>query len=445
MSRRPRDDDWLMKQLIAKYANSQRAYFLIFGVSVVVRFAFILTLRDQYYWPDEIDYDAIARRLVEGRGYGEQNARGPLYSFFLYGIYSIVGPQLLTVRVIQSLIDSFSAVLVTLLGKSLFNRETGVVAGLGYAIYPFFVYFPGMLLSETLYSVLFLAMVLTGDVFLKSRQARFFIIHGLLLGLAILCRPFAIVFLPSLAIYWFCVFSSRSYRHPLLNTAAFLLCGIAVVLPWSARNYIVHDQFIFVSNGGGRELWYGSGPYSRQSQIKKLPESMNAKLLQIGQGDYPGNEEFHSPQALQFIEDNPDLFGNVYIDYERDRFLYSETFNFVLQNPLVFVKNYVYKVVYFWTPSIFTQTQNPHTRWLPSFIGTASYGILLTLFILGVLSVRRRWDSFVFIYLVLGVHVLGSALFTASMRYRLPIEPLMLLFGSYFLVTFLRVYSPSAE
>ena len=93
-----------------------------------IRLVFISTLSQEYQWPDEIDYDAIARRLLRGDGYGYWMFRGPLYSIVLWVIYSFTGIHLLAVRIFQALIDSGTCLMVIYLGRLLFNNRSGLIS-----------------------------------------------------------------------------------------------------------------------------------------------------------------------------------------------------------------------------------------------------------------------------------------------------------------------------
>lgn len=55
---------------------------------------------------------------------------GPLYAYFLGGIYSIFGHDWLLVRLVQIVVGSASCVLVYIVGKRFFRAGVGRLAGI---------------------------------------------------------------------------------------------------------------------------------------------------------------------------------------------------------------------------------------------------------------------------------------------------------------------------
>ena len=73
---------------------------------------------------------------------------------------------------------------------------------------------------------------------------------GLLLGFAALTRSFAILFLPTFALW---LLGRRQWLAAVLYGAGFL----AAVLPWTARNFEVHGKFVLIATNGG-STFYGA-------------------------------------------------------------------------------------------------------------------------------------------------------------------------------------------
>ncbi len=89
------------------------------------------------------------------------------------------------------------------LGKSLFDRRTGLLAALLLAFYPLDIHYSGLILPDIPLSFLIAACVLA---FLRGSQSKrhtpaLFFMSGLLLGAAYSCRSMAVIALPFLFIY----------------------------------------------------------------------------------------------------------------------------------------------------------------------------------------------------------------------------------------------------
>jgi 4-amino-4-deoxy-L-arabinose transferase-like glycosyltransferase len=132
------------------------------------------------------------------------------------------------------------------------------------AIYPPFVWTSAFVLTETLYIALAaaVALVLGGAIDgtpppsgTTSGDARVGIWAGLLAGTAVLVRP-AMLFFLLLAGSWLLA------RRRLAFFVALAVASLAVVGPWTARNYWVYGRPILVASEGGLTFWTGNHPLS---------------------------------------------------------------------------------------------------------------------------------------------------------------------------------------
>ena len=378
-----------------------------------------------------MDYDAIARRLLRGDGYGSWLLRGPLYSILLWVIYSFTGIDFLAVRIFQALLDSGTCLMVIYLGRLLFNNKSGLISGLIYSIYPFFIYFTGILLSENLFIFLMVATILFGIKFQQKIEIKNLILFSFSLGLLILCRPIAQIYLLPFCM-WVIYLMYRlklSKSQILLFGLSFLLFSLASIAPWSYRNYKVHNKFIFISTGGGRMFWYGNGPNATLSGTKPFPLEMNKKLLELN-GHELNNEDFNFSEAKAYMHKNSEIFDNVYINYERSQYLYQETFKYIFDNPNIFLKNYFKKLIMFWSPVSISRTTNDYNTSYYQLAGGLAYLLILSFFILATLQKRKDFQKYLLLYIAILFNMLAVSLFSTSIRYRIPIDPFLILFAS---------------
>ncbi|HEX6976614.1 MAG TPA: hypothetical protein VF147_19540, partial [Vicinamibacterales bacterium] len=82
------------------------------------------------------------------------------------------------------------------------------------------------------------------------------LVAGLLAGIAILVRPVMLFFLPFAAVWLW------HRRRPSL-AVALIVASLAIVAPWTARNYRVYDRFVLVASEGGVTFWTGNHPLAR--------------------------------------------------------------------------------------------------------------------------------------------------------------------------------------
>jgi hypothetical protein len=127
------------------------------------------------------------------------------------------------------------------------------------ALSPVSAWYAAHFWSEPLYVLLLwtgIDRVMAADGDGRLRPAA---IGGLALGAAALTREPVLYFLPLLAAW---VWARRDQRS-LLQAATLLLAALAVVAPWTARNYVRYGAFVPVSTMGGRALWEGNTESTR--------------------------------------------------------------------------------------------------------------------------------------------------------------------------------------
>lgn len=400
----------------------------IFLFALVLRLIFILTLESKYYWPDEIYYDSLARRVVSGEGYGSWVARGPLYAFFLAGIYQIIHPGFLVVRFLQAFLDSGSALLLLYLGSWFFNKKTGFIAGILYAIYPYFIYLSGMLASEPLYLFLTFLSLTFYVFFRKTNQRRYLALFGVGLGLSALCRPVALIYIfPFMLWIGFISFPKRSIVK---NSAIFILFVFLPILPWTARNYVVHGDFLLISAGSGLNLYLGNGP-DPVFKADRVPDEINNIMLTIPFDDPPSLEPFYTEEARQFRRERPNLPNVVDFSIERDALLREKALSYILANPLNFLRNYLKKLFLFWSPMKETMSKNEFTTLTTDIVGIVSFLGIFIPFLFGVLFSVRDWRKLCPLYFMIFAMNLGIALLTTTVRYRIVVDPYLILFAAF--------------
>lgn len=233
---------------------------------------FFLTVFYAFYFQiqpvvDARAYDTIAKNILSGQGYRENLnvnieydyaiARvGPLYEYFLAGIYKVFGHNLQAVWIIQALFHTLSAGLIYFIALLLFfdnhlRKKIALWAAAIFGFYPDLIEISAMLLTETLYLFLF---CLALYVFFKffDRDSNFSVaLLGLIFGLAALARPPVLFLLPVIIFYFF----RRKY---FLRIGLFILMLFLVFTPWTARNYQIYERFMPFGAAGQFNFWIGN-------------------------------------------------------------------------------------------------------------------------------------------------------------------------------------------
>ncbi|MHC4344856.1 MAG: ArnT family glycosyltransferase, partial [Planctomycetota bacterium] len=196
----------------------------IFALAVLVRGVYLYESSDNptFRAPvvDSLTYDQMARRLLAGEGLTSDFFWQPLfYPLFLAGVYRVSDFSILAVKVIQMILGAVTCLLVLRLGQRLFDRQTGILAGLIAVFYMPMVFFEQELLATGWAAFCSVAVVLC---LLRAREKptlwRCFIL-GLTGAFSIIVRP---VFLPFFAAG--CLWLAVSWIRDRVGGSAFA-CG----------------------------------------------------------------------------------------------------------------------------------------------------------------------------------------------------------------------------
>jgi 4-amino-4-deoxy-L-arabinose transferase-like glycosyltransferase len=380
--------------LSAVFQNWTRTLLAIFVIALLVRSAFILTLQDRYYFPDSVDYSRAAVSLISSGELGETYKRPPGYPVFLAGIYLFFGESIFAVRMVESVLGAFLAVVIALVGRRMGGEVVGLLSGLLWSIYPIGIFIAGLVYPETLLTTLLACGVLgflpyaQGDL---SRKRVF--LTGVLWGLAALTKPIVLATLGAVSLWVF--FWGRGSR--LLVVSLLFLGSALTVVPWGIRDYYVYDRLVIVEPRAVQHL-----PRMRSAE-RELRDKKIEAILQ-----HPG--EFAGRFVGEFLH-----FWKVYPDRVRmSKPDYRERMH--AKNPQV-VEDTIFS-----------------TNNLIMAVSLLSTGPLFLFAILGTVAMwlqrERRGDLWLLWGTILSFAVTYSFFFTET-RYRIPIEPYIAILSAY--------------
>lgn len=213
-------------------------------------------------FPDSATYLSVSRAVLEGQF--ATTFRGGVPTFFppLYpatiALLSRLGPDMETAAVLVSAIAGAAAVLaVWWLARTMFGTLEAWIAALLTAVSPLLVHWSAHMLTESLFAAIAVTAVAAGWRAIGTQSLRWFVLAGLLCGLAYLTRIIGLVLLPAVGMGIF-VRRSPPDANPggrLRLFAAFCLGFLMVSFP-----YWVHLR----GNMGG---WTVTGSYRSVSEF----------------------------------------------------------------------------------------------------------------------------------------------------------------------------------
>jgi len=293
-------------------AYKWRSEGVLFLIALVARLIpVLLSLNLGIALDDMYQYDGLAESIRLGQGftwYGgiATAARAPLYPLFLAVLYTLLGHHFAVARIAQAIVGAFVPVVVHSLGRKLFDPTVGVVAALIVALYPMFLLYPLGLATENLFFLLVPATVLCLCKAADGSHRGLFLLAGVLLGLTILTRSvisgFLVLLLPWL--WW----HSADKRGALKGWILVLVPVAVLTIPWSIRNTLLYDEFVFVESSMGFNFYLGYHPAGTGTFDSDIAVEF---LEEIGAFDEPSldtEKASHSlgmERGLGFITDDP--------------------------------------------------------------------------------------------------------------------------------------------
>ncbi|HET9495323.1 MAG TPA: glycosyltransferase family 39 protein [Chloroflexia bacterium] len=282
-------------------------------LALAIRIGYNLALHPDGHPPaqfviDEREYFGAAHVLAEGRGFTFFDTalwvRPPLFVAALAALYRLFGTGYLPVLVFQSLAGA--AVVLALAYLAYRVRGTGAARWTAFiaALYLPLTLFAGLLLSETLFVLLFAcALVALYEVARSApgnprRGHLWAMAAGLSLGLCILTRGTALAFVPPAAV-WLYLVLRREGRAAYAAPA--LVVGVAVLalVPWTLRNYAAYGRVIAVDTTGGYNLWLAAQGVRDEPRMQAELEGIDGPVAK---------QDYSYERAFGIIAGDPGAF-----------------------------------------------------------------------------------------------------------------------------------------
>ena len=243
---------------------------LLFALAIVPRAAWVAyNDRPPQGLNDPTFYVLFGDTIANGDGYTRPT--GEKFAYYPVGYPATVaalkkggdilgwGRSTFSIKMMNGMFGAITVVLMYLLAMRIFDRRTGLVAGVLLALFPSQIYFTGTVLSEPLFTLMWIGALL---VLLWKPWTREgmpwpqLFGAGLLLSYATMTRGITLVFPALLLAVW--LVQMQSKRRALVQ-ALIVWAGIAVlVVPWSVRNSVAFGQVTGPSTNVGDDLCIGN-------------------------------------------------------------------------------------------------------------------------------------------------------------------------------------------
>ncbi len=383
-------------------------------LSLLVRFfLFVLFLINS---PDILVFDAEGYHKLAIQYLGEGNAglsdaiRTPGYPFFI-GLIYLITPHPYLVVFIQIFINTGSVYLIYLIGKEIFNEETGLIASLIFAFEPDHLFFTYSLLSETLFILVMLSCILL--LFRYIRSGKHLVPLSLLMGIGILIKP-VVLYLPL-------VLSLTLKRR-----FVFLIIVYSIAGTWCFRNKIKYDHFQLTTITGHNLLNYNAA--LTKAKVENMPYQQARNELRIKGSENPFEySELQKRAALNYLRNHKAEYLKTHLGGSAKIFLSMNYKHFMNRFFNTKIPDDSYGEFSFNIKRIDS---------LPLLLGGTYYLVFLLCYPLSlagiVLSLKNKRIMILLLIMAYFIFIIGPV---GNARYKLPISSIYILFASWTLIS----------
>lgn len=405
----------------------------IFLIALVVRLLHLreIEIHDPFFTIASVDgriYDEWARQILAGDWLGEGVLfLGPLYPAFMAAVYAIFGEGLPTLKFVQAVLGGVTCVLVWGFARELFDRRVAALAGGIASFYGMLVFYGGTVMIVNVQVPLVVGFVWSALVALRRPGFGRWALCGSILGLSVLARQTVLLAAPILALWIvFGAEGAERFGRRFAWAATFGGVMLALILPFTLKNFVAGDDFVLLNSTGGANFYMGNQrhadgtwkipPIDSRERIDN-PRTMrdafsDAAERAIGRKLKPSQvSSYWFGRGLDEIREDPlrwlrleatkfGLFWNAYEVWNNRSIEVSRGFSWVLRWPLV------------------------------------SFGLLVPFAIVGLVLTRERWRELIPVYAILAAYLGSALLFFVLSRYRLPAIIVLIPFGSFAAVDF---------
>ena len=220
------------------FSNDPRKYvILLFIIGFILRLVFSLQIG---FGADEMGYAAHSIGFIDS-GKLQIHDQDGVWFFVTDLFMKLLGYNVLGLRFFSALTGSFLIILAYLIGGEIFNRKVGLYAAFATAFSSYGIIMTTGVMDVPMSFFAFLSIYLL-ILFLKSSKYYLFVLSWVTLGVAIMIKQIAILFIPAFVI--FTLYYNKKHHHSfrLQQVLYAAVIVIFMVTPVLTYNYLLYKD-----------------------------------------------------------------------------------------------------------------------------------------------------------------------------------------------------------
>ena len=403
----------MQKDLIKKFfiKNENLIIIVLLSLGFLIRLLYIFHFSEEIFASDGISYISIAKNFLEGRGLinsssGTVSILPPVYPLFISLFLALIN-KLIFLRIVQVIFSTITLYLIYKIATNIANKRVGLLALILSLFYPSFVLLPALEITETLYTFLLVFIIW---VFVKNKNNFTYkkaAILGFLIGILTLIRANFIYF--PFVFLWYFIFFKKNKLKEIGKFFIILICTMILPLIWGGRNQKIFGDFIITASYGGQALYLGNNEYTIPTRYH------NSKV------------QNYNTELLNSLSNTNSI--------DKDKILNKYAQNYIIQNPITFIKNSTLRYALFWIPTKIAITEKP---FFTDYLYFLDY-FLVFIFLFALFFNFKKIFSKSLLNIIFTIPIVyglayAVTIVTKDARYRSPIMPFVIIISSYFIM-----------
>ena len=414
--------------------------FILIAAAIGLRLLYTYQIQSNPFYDapivDSQTFYQHALKIADGNLLGDPEPfwQAPLYPYFL-GLLCWLFPDssFIAIRIVQAILGAISCGLIFLIARKSFNEIVGKIAAIFAAGYGTFIYFDGELLSTPVEIFLNLLLLLRLQIATERDRVNDWVFVGIITGLSAITRPNILLFSGAVLIwvlgqrrYWVETNSppaqaddanaTRNISRSTYVRGLFLTISIvAVILPISARNYVIGNDPVLISSNGGINFYIGNNA-AYDSTVAIHPglhwENLVMEPVRADHKTPSERSTYFVHAGLDYILEQPVDYG---ILLGKKLWLFWNGSEIKRNAAIYYLRNH---------STILSTLMWEHLISFP-------FGLISPLALIGlVLTWRHRSPLISILRLYALSYILSVVIFFVTARYRAPVVPVLIIFAA---------------